>query len=137
MKPFPYILITVSMFLWILTSWNITHAVTVETPMAKPPLVKNYLEDTSSTPTQELRGTSANENLFETGPKKLNDYFFGFFGIIAIIIALRAGTTILFSGGDAKTLKEGIMTLVNAAIGIVIIGSSWSIIRIILQINLG
>lgn len=132
-----FLLITCALGMFSSLPGTTAYAVTVETPVAKPPLVKNYLEDTSNTPTQELRGTSANENLFETGPKKLNDYFFGFFGIIAIIIALRSGTKIIFSNGDAKTFKDGIMTLVNAAIGIVVIGSSWSIIRIILQINLG
>lgn len=104
------------------------------TPVA--PKVKNYLEDGKTTPAYDLKG-AGNVQLLDVGPKRIADIVFGFFSIIAVIISMRAGISVLFSKGDAAKFKNGIMAIVYAAIGIVLIGSAWIIVRLVLQINLG
>lgn len=104
------------------------------TPLA--PKVKNYLEDGKTSPTYDLKG-AGNVQLLNVGPKRISDLVFGFMGVITIIVALRAGVSVLFSKGDAAKFKNGIMAIIYAAIGIVLIGSAWIIVRLVLDINLG
>ncbi|MFN7159982.1 MAG: hypothetical protein ACK4NC_00045 [Candidatus Gracilibacteria bacterium] len=101
-----------------------------------PPKVKNYLEDGKTSPAYDLKG-AGNVQLLDVGPKRIADIIFGFFSIISVIVALRAGISVLFSKGDAAKFKNGIMAIIYAAIGIVLIGSAWIIVRLVLDINLG
>lgn len=109
------------------------------TLIPQAPRVRDYLQDGKSAELgKELSATTdLKTNLINTGPQILNTYFFGFFGIIATIIALQAGIKVLFSNGNEKAFKDGVMTIINAGIGVILIGSSWAIVRLILQVNLG
>lgn len=101
-----------------------------------PPKVKNYIEDGKTSPTSPLQG-AGNVQLLDVGPKRISDIVFGFMSLITVVIALRAGISVLFSKGDAAKFKNGIMAIVYAAVGIVLIGSAWMIVRLVLSINLG
>ncbi len=70
-------------------------------------------------------------------PKNGIDLIFGFFTTIGSIVVLVSGTKIIFAKGDVKKVQEGIQIVIYTIVGMVIIGSSWFVIRLILDINFG
>lgn len=140
-KIFSLFLFLFSFSFFILSHIPESHAIDVAIPnedKIMQPLVKNYLDDGKTSPTSKLDGTGGQKvQLLDVAPKRVSDILFGFMSLISVIVALRAGIDVLFSGGDAGKFKKGIMAIVYAAIGIVLIGSAWIIVRIVLSINLG
>ncbi|MFA6588433.1 MAG: hypothetical protein WCT08_05185 [Patescibacteria group bacterium] len=60
-------------------------------------------------------------------------YALGFLGIMALIMILYGGFLMLTSGGNADMIKKAKSTIIWAALGIVIIISSWQILSFILN----
>ena len=101
------------------------------------PQVFQNLDDVNNT--QSLTGdqTGVNRNLLNEGPKRILDLIFGTFATVGTIICVIAGVRIIFSDGDTKKFREGIKAIVYAAIGIMIVGGAWMLVRSILSINPG
>lgn len=97
------------------------------------PKVKDFTEQTVGAG-QQIGQTST--KLFYDAPKQIVDTVFQVFAAISGIIVVYAGIKIIFSRGtDPKKFKEGIMAIIYAGIGLVIIGGAWIIVRLVLNIN--
>ena len=85
-----------------------------------------------STPTTR----APNINLLEAGPARIMTLVLGLFSAISIVIAIYAGAVMIFSDGDQKKVEKGIKTLLYAAIGMMLVGGAWLIVRFVLNIDL-
>lgn len=75
--------------------------------------------------------------LIETLPEFIISTIFLIFSGLGVVFAFIAGYKIIFSKGDQKKMQEGIQTLVYAVLGLIITGSAWMIIRLVLNISFG
>lgn len=74
-------------------------------------------------------------NLLEVGPARVMTIILSLFTLVSIVIAIYAGVTIIFSGGDQKKVEKGVKTLAYAAIGMLVVGAAWLIVRLVLNID--
>lgn len=74
-------------------------------------------------------------NLLEVGPSRIITFIFSSFTLVSIIVAIYAGALIIFSGGDQKKVENGVRALIYAALGMLIVGAAWLIVRVILNID--
>lgn len=77
-----------------------------------------------------------NVNLIEAAPARIMTFIFSIFTIVSIIVAIYAGAVIIFSNGDQKRVEQGVKALIFAAIGMLVIGGAWLIVRLVLNIDL-
>jgi hypothetical protein len=61
----------------------------------------------------------------------------GFLAIIMLVLVVWSGFLFLFSGGKAESIQKAGAVLRNAIIGIIIILSSWAIVRFVLSSFIG
>ena len=57
----------------------------------------------------------------------------GFLGVIALLIILYAGFLWMTSGGDEEKIRRAKKTLIRAAIGLLIIFSSWAFVSFLIS----
>ncbi|HPY08847.1 MAG: IPT/TIG domain-containing protein [Patescibacteria group bacterium] len=57
----------------------------------------------------------------------------GFLGVIALLLMLYAGFLWMTSGGDEEKIRRAKKTLIRAAIGLIIIFSSWAIVSFLIS----
>lgn len=77
-----------------------------------------------------------NINLLQAGPARLMTLVLGLFSAISIVIAIYAGAVIIFSDGDMKKIETAVKTLLYAALGMLLVGGAWLIVRFVLNIDL-
>ncbi len=82
-------------------------------------------------PTEDAK--SQQVNLLFQGPQSVMRFLFGLFTLIGVLASIYAGSRIVFSQGDPKKMQQGFFMLLYTAIGFLIIGSAWFIIRFILN----
>lgn len=113
------------------------YAATPNSVLPTPPQVFQDINDIGNASSFTGDRNNVNRNLLNEGPKRILDLIFGTFATVGTIICIIAGIRIIFSNGDTKKFQQGIKAIVYAAIGIVIVGSAWMIVRAILSINPG
>lgn len=75
-----------------------------------------------------LAGNGTGETNIVAMVKNVVNWILGLVALIALIMALYGGFTMITSAGDDTKYKEGFKILKNAAIWLIIIGLSWIII---------
>lgn len=75
-----------------------------------------------------LAGNGVGETNIVAMVKNVVNWILGLVALIALIMALYGGFTMITSAGDDGKYKQGFKILKNAAIGLIIIGLSWIII---------
>lgn len=61
------------------------------------------------------------------------NFFLGFVGLVAVLILIYGGFTMITSAGDADKFAEGRKMIIYAIIGIVIIVVSWTVVGTLLE----
>ena len=112
-------------------------AATPQDVLPTAPQVFQNLDDVNNTRSLTGDQNNVNRNLLNEGPKRILDLIFGTFATVGTIICVIAGIRIIFSNGDTKKFQEGVKSIVYAAIGIMIVGGAWMLVRAILSINPG
>lgn len=101
----------------------------------QPSNVNIFNPSASTTPDPTVRPAGA-VNLVEVGPARIMTIILGLFGLISIVMAIYAGSQIIFSEGDTKKIETGVKTLAFTAIGMLVVAGAWVLVRLVLNINL-
>ena len=99
------------------------------------PAVPSTVDIFNPANTTQTNSTNA-VNLIEVGPARAMTIILSLFTLVGVIIAVYAGSQIIFSGGDAKKVEVAVKTLVYAGVGMLVVGMAWVIVRLVLNIDI-